>query len=153
MSMSVWGHHIAALLPPSVLHFTSQQRSLAASISVSLPKRPFGAPASETTPAGHAYQLHHLTNGKANQRAELRIKGGHISERASFNAHHSSSWHIKKSSQLPDLSRRRKLLPAARPRCLEDRALHHPTAHANFRHSTATHPTKRGQSSRSYPRH
>jgi hypothetical protein len=53
---------------------SSQQRSLAASICVSLPKRPFGAPASETTSAGHAYQLRHLTNGEANQRAELGIK-------------------------------------------------------------------------------
>jgi hypothetical protein len=53
---------------------SSQQRSLAASISVSPPKRSFGTPASQTTSAGHAYQLRHLTNGEANQRAELGIK-------------------------------------------------------------------------------
>jgi hypothetical protein len=90
--IQLWGHHIAALLPPSVLRFTSQQRSLAISISVSLPKWPFGAPASETTSAGHAYQPCHLTNGEANQRAELRIKGSHISEpvHSSFNAHPTS---------------------------------------------------------------
>jgi hypothetical protein len=33
-----------------------------------------GAPASETTSAGHAYQLQHLTNGQANQAAELGLK-------------------------------------------------------------------------------
>jgi hypothetical protein len=33
---------------------SSQQRSLAAYFCVSLPKRPFGAPASENTSAGHA---------------------------------------------------------------------------------------------------
>jgi hypothetical protein len=58
----------------SVLRFTSQQRSLAASISVSLEKRPFGAPACETTSEGHAYQLRHLINGEANQTVELGIK-------------------------------------------------------------------------------
>jgi hypothetical protein len=63
--------HIEALLPPSVLRFTSQPRSLAASICVLLPKRPI---VRETTSAGHAYQLRHLTNGEANQRAELGIK-------------------------------------------------------------------------------
>jgi hypothetical protein len=80
---------------------SSQQRSLAASICVSLPKRPFGAPASETTSAGHAYQLRHLTNGEANQKVKLIIKGGDFSEpvHSSFDAHRSSSWHIKKNSQ------------------------------------------------------
>jgi hypothetical protein len=65
----VWGHHIAALFfLRSILH-TSQQHSLAASISVSLPKRPLGATTSETTSAGH--QLRYLANGEADQRDYL----------------------------------------------------------------------------------
>jgi hypothetical protein len=79
---------------------SSQQRSLAASIRVSLPKRPFGAPASETTSAGHTYQLRHLTNVEANRRAKLRIKGSHFSEPDYSTLITHSSWHIKKSNQL-----------------------------------------------------
>jgi hypothetical protein len=70
--------HIEALLPPSVLRFKLQQRSLAASICVTLQKRPF---VSETTSEGHACQLRHhacqfrhQTSREANQRAELGIK-------------------------------------------------------------------------------
>jgi hypothetical protein len=51
-------------------------------VSTDTRKRPFGAPASETSSAGHSYKLRHLTNGEANHRAELRIKVSHISESA-----------------------------------------------------------------------
>jgi hypothetical protein len=70
----LWGHHIPAILPLFSSSLQSQQCSLADTISVSLAKRPFGASASETTSAGHTYQLSHLTNGEANQTAELGIK-------------------------------------------------------------------------------
>jgi hypothetical protein len=140
---------------------SSQQRSLAASISVSLPKRPFGAPASETTSTGHAFQTYQLINGRPGWTAGVRIKGGYFSEPGSFIIErikggyfsepgsfiieHSSLFKLThQSSQLPDLSRRRKLRPTARPRCLMDRALHHPAAHAKCQHSTAAHPTKWG---------
>jgi hypothetical protein len=66
--------------PSSVQFLTSRQRSLDASISVSLPKRPFGAPASETTSTGHAHQTCQITNGRPGWTAGVRIKGSHISE-------------------------------------------------------------------------
>jgi hypothetical protein len=144
---------------------SSEQRSLAASISVSLPKRPIGAPANETTSAGHAYQLRHLTKGEAKQRAELGIKeasfpSSSIQFIASLQQHQfirsvhritsaasvhqiSSSDQFSSSSspeqftptlvklthhsnQLSGVSRRRKLRPAARPRCLAERVQQHP---------------------------
>jgi hypothetical protein len=95
----LWGHHIAALFPLSVLCFTSQQHSLAASISVSLPKRTFGAPASETTSAGHAYQLCHLTNGEANQRAELGIKQASFPSSSISSAVHTTTIQADTSEQ------------------------------------------------------
>jgi hypothetical protein len=136
---------LTALLPLSVLCFTSQQRSFAASISVSLLKRPFGAPASETTSAGHAYQLRHLTNGEANQRADIGIKEASFpsssispSDQLSSSHHHYSSWSIRAVNS-QDLSRRKKLHPAAWPWCLVDRALHHPAAHTNCQYPTTAH--------------
>jgi hypothetical protein len=68
--MKLWGHHIAALLPLFSSLLQSQQRSLAACISILLAKRIFGSSASQITSAGHAYQHRYLTNGEANQTAK-----------------------------------------------------------------------------------
>jgi hypothetical protein len=136
---------------------SSQQRSLAASICVSLPKRPFGAPASETTSAGHAYQIRHLTNGKANQRAKPAIKEASFPSSSISSSVHRISSAVHTTTSQADTSqqsilrriKRRKLRPATMP--------HGPgttsPSSAHCQHSTATHRTKRSQSSKSYPRH
>jgi hypothetical protein len=140
--------HIAALLPPSVLCFTLRQRSLAASIFVLLPKRPFGAPASETTSAGHAYQLCHLTNGEANQRAELGIKEASFPSSSSsspdqFSSSHQhwSSWHIRAVNAVrprkvqPDRKHHQPDLPRSNLSMTTD-GVRLPTVHHSSRYSS-----------------
>ena len=85
----------------------------------------FRVPASGANSASHDYQLRQLANGKPEKTAELGIK------EASFpNSDHS------RSTTEADISRRKKLRPTARPRCLVDRTLHRSAEQATQQHST-----------------
>jgi hypothetical protein len=73
----MWGHPHTALLPLlcSPLHIRAAL-SLAPAISVSPANGPFGAPASETKSAVHAYPLCQPANGRTDRTEETRINGG-----------------------------------------------------------------------------
>jgi len=118
--MAVWGHpHTTQLLPllRSSLHIRAAL-SLAPAISVSPANGPFGAPASKTNSAGHAYQLCQPTNNRTDWMAETRIKGG-LSEPQNKSEGVLCQTQIKKKQ--PSNTSARKRRQTTRPRCLVDR--------------------------------
>jgi hypothetical protein len=102
----------------SVLRFASEQFSLLHLLSLSRQQNgPFGAPASETKSACHAYQHCQPTNNRTNWMAENRIKGG-LSEPQIESEEVLCQTQIKKKQ--PSNTSARKERQTTRPRCLVD---------------------------------